>query len=82
MAMCCTCSAVMQCCCNAGCDALAVHLITSQMAGTLALGSGPLLVVGTLGIMIPWLAAQWEEYHTGLMLCVSTPLTPPCSTQS
>jgi hypothetical protein len=58
-----------------GCDALSVHLITAQMAGTLALGSGPLVVIGTLAIMIPWLAAQWEEYHTGLMLCVALP--PP-----
>lgn len=46
-----------------------MHLITAQMAGTLSLGSGPLVVIGTLAIMIPWMAAQWEEYHTGLMLC-------------
>lgn len=57
-----------------GCDALSVHLITAQMAGTLALGSGPLVVIGTLAIMIPWLAAQWEEYHTGLMLCAAAAL--------
>jgi hypothetical protein len=62
---------------RAGCDALSVHLITAQMAGTLALGSGPLVVIGTLAIMIPWLAAQWEEYHTGLMLWVAgAPCTP------
>ena len=66
----------------AGCDALSVHLITSQMAGTLALGDGPLVVIGTLAIMIPWFAAQWEEYHTGLMLCVPghCRAMPPCST--
>mmetsp|Transcript_16607 Transcript_16607/g.49684 ORF Transcript_16607/g.49684 Transcript_16607/m.49684 type:complete len:406 (-) Transcript_16607:348-1565(-) len=51
-----------------GCDAASVHLITSMMAGTLSLGDGPLVVIGTLAIMIPWFAAQWEEYHTGLML--------------
>lgn len=51
-----------------GCDAASVHLITSMMAGTLSLGDGPLVVTGTLAIMIPWFAAQWEEYHTGVML--------------
>lgn len=51
-----------------GCDAASVHLITSMMAGTLSLGDGPLVVMGTLAIMIPWFAAQWEEYHTGVML--------------
>lgn len=42
-----------------------MHLIVSQVTGTLDAGPGPL---GTLAIMIPWIAAQWEEYHTGLML--------------
>lgn len=59
---------------GAGCDAASVHLITSMMAGTLSLGDGPLVVIGTLAIMIPWFAAQWEEYHTGLMLCAPSPL--------
>lgn len=51
-----------------GCDAASVHLITSMMAGTLSLGDGHLVVIGTLAIMVPWFAAQWEEYHTGVML--------------
>ena len=40
----------------------------SQVTGTLDAGPGPLAVLGTLAIMVPWVAAQWEEYHTGLML--------------
>ena len=52
----------------AGCDALAVYLIIAQIGGTLDVGPGTLGVVGTLAIMIPWIAAQWEEYHSGLML--------------
>lgn len=45
-----------------------MHLIVSQVTGTLDAGPGNLACVGTLAIMIPWVAAQWEEYHTGLML--------------
>ena len=45
-----------------------MHLIVSQVTGTLDAGPGPLAALGTLAIMIPWIAAQWEEYHTGLML--------------
>ena len=52
----------------AGCDALAVYLIVAQIGGTLDVGAGPLGVTGTMAIMIPWIAAQWEEYHSGLML--------------
>ena len=32
------------------------------------MGPGALGVIGTLAIMIPWIGAQWEEYHSGLML--------------
>ncbi len=53
---------------RAGCDALAVYLIIAQIGGTLDVGPGPLGVIGTLAITIPWIGAQWEEYHSGLML--------------
>ena len=53
---------------RAGCDALAVYLIIAMIGGTLDVGPGALGVVGTLAIMIPWIGAQWEEYHSGLML--------------
>ncbi len=45
-----------------------MFLIVAQIGGTLDAGPGPLGVTGTLAIMIPWIAAQWEEYHSGLML--------------
>ena len=45
-----------------------MFLIVAQIGGTLDAGPGPLGVTGTMAIMIPWIAAQWEEYHSGLML--------------
>ena len=50
----------------AGCDALAVHLIIGAVACSLAIGVSWKAVVGTLGIMIPWQLAHWEEYHSGM----------------
>ena len=49
----------------AGCDALSVHLILTVIAATLSIGISWKAVVGSLGIMIPWQLAHWEEYHTG-----------------
>ncbi len=51
---------------HAGCDALSVHLILTVIAATLSIGISWKAVVGSLGIMIPWQLAHWEEYHTGL----------------
>ena len=49
----------------AGCDALSVHLILTVIAATLSIGISWKAVVGSLGVMIPWQLAHWEEYHTG-----------------
>lgn len=48
-----------------GVDALSVHLILTVIAATLSIGISWKAVVGSLGIMIPWQLAHWEEYHTG-----------------
>ena len=58
----------------AGCDALAVHLIIGAVACSLAIGVSWKAVVGTLGIMIPWQLAHWEEYHSGRDLSLAKEL--------
>ncbi|KAL3137923.1 hypothetical protein ABBQ38_005170 [Trebouxia sp. C0009 RCD-2024] len=50
-----------------GVDALSVHLILTVIAATLSIGISWKAVVGSLGIMIPWQLAHWEEYHTGML---------------
>ena len=45
-----------------------MYLIIAMIGGTLDVGPGALGVTGTMAIMIPWIGAQWEEYHSGLML--------------
>lgn len=50
-----------------GCDALSVHLILTVIAATLSIGISWKAVVGSLGVMIPWQLAHWEEYHTGML---------------
>lgn len=50
---------------TSGCDALSVHLILTVIAATLSIGISWKAVVGSLGVMIPWQLAHWEEYHTG-----------------
>lgn len=59
----------------AGCDALAVHLIIGAVACSLAIGVSWKAVVGTLGIMIPWQLAHWEEYHSGRALSLAKALS-------
>jgi len=51
-----------------GCDALSVHLLLANLCCSLGLPCGVLSTVGVLGVKLPWLLAQWEEYHTGVML--------------
>lgn len=48
-----------------GCDALAVHLILMNVACSLSFGSGWRLTASCLCVMVPWVLAHWEEYHTG-----------------
>ena len=49
----------------AGCDALAVHLILMNVACSLNIEMGWRLVAGCYCVMVPWVLAHWEEYHTG-----------------
>ncbi|KAL4432539.1 hypothetical protein ABPG77_000476 [Micractinium sp. CCAP 211/92] len=51
-----------------GCDALAVHLILMNVACSLSFGSGWRLTASCLCVMVPWVLAHWEEYHTGEMV--------------
>lgn len=51
-----------------GCDALALHMILANIAASLGVGCGGKMAAGCLGIMVPWMLAQWEEYHTGIMM--------------
>jgi ethanolaminephosphotransferase len=52
-----------------GCDALSVHLLLTCMACSFSIScSSWTTVVGVLGVKLPWVLAQWEEYHTGIML--------------
>lgn len=59
-----------------GVDALSVHLILTVIAATLSIGISWKAVVGSLGIMIPWQLAHWEEYHTGRLLMLAAALRP------
>jgi len=52
----------------AGCDALAVHLVVTTLGASISGGFSWQTVAGHMAIMGPWLAAHWEEYHTGVML--------------
>ena len=52
----------------AGCDALAVHLVVTTLAASISGGFSWQTVAGHMAIMGPWVAAHWEEYHTGVML--------------
>ncbi|KAK9844095.1 hypothetical protein WJX81_004397 [Elliptochloris bilobata] len=51
-----------------GCDALAVHLVVTMLAASISGGFSWQTVAGHMAIMGPWVAAHWEEYHTGVML--------------
>lgn len=51
-----------------GCDALAVGLILINVATSVGLTCGPHLTIMSFAAMVTWVLAQWEEYHTGMML--------------
>lgn len=51
-----------------GCDAYIVHLIIGNMIATMGESCGWRAAIGSLAIMCPWMLAQLEEYHTGVML--------------
>eukprot|EP00210_Caulerpa_lentillifera_P004401 g4199.t1 len=51
-----------------GCDAYIVHLIVGNMIACLGESCGWRAAIGSLAIMCPWILAQLEEYHTGVML--------------
>ena len=51
---------------DAGCDALSVHLIVTNLAGSLGMGLGWRATMFSVGVMGPWALAHWEEYHSGL----------------
>ena len=50
----------------AGCDALSVHLIVTNLAGSLGMGIGWRGTLFAAGVMGPWALAHWEEYHSGM----------------
>eukprot|EP00887_Chlorella_sp_A99_P008007 scaffold12.g8007.t1 len=51
-----------------GCDALALHLILTNIICSFNLPSGWRPAWGSLCCMLPWVLAHWEEYHTGTMV--------------
>jgi len=51
-----------------GCDALSVNVILANISVSLALPCGWAQGLGVFGVCFVWVAAQWEEYHTGVML--------------
>ncbi|PSC75152.1 CDP-Ethanolamine:DAG ethanolamine phosphotransferase [Micractinium conductrix] len=51
-----------------GCDALAVHLVLTNVACSLNLAMGWRPIAAAFIIMVPWVLAHWEEYHTGIMV--------------
>lgn len=51
-----------------GCDALAVHLVLMNVACSLNVPMGWRMISGTYCVMVPWIMAHWEEYHTGTMV--------------
>lgn len=50
---------------GAGCDALALHLILTNGICSFNLPATALPVMGCICVMLPWVLAHWEEYHTG-----------------
>jgi ethanolaminephosphotransferase len=48
-----------------GCDALAVHLLIVGIGASIDTGLTAKAVLGQLAVMAPWIAAHWEEYHSG-----------------
>lgn len=51
-----------------GLDALVLHMMLGNIASSLGVPCGLKMAAGCMGILAPWLLAQWEEYHTGVMM--------------
>lgn len=51
-----------------GCDALSVNLLLANIGCSLGMTCGWAHAIGNVLVMFIWICAQWEEYHTGLML--------------
>lgn len=60
-----------------GCDALSVGLILFNVASSVGLECGPLLIGMAYVPMTTWMLAQWEEYHTGAQPPAPTPRSHP-----
>lgn len=51
-----------------GCDALSVNLLLANIGVSLSMPCSWAHGLGNLGVMFTWILAQWEEYHTSIML--------------
>mmetsp|Transcript_21555 Transcript_21555/g.59751 ORF Transcript_21555/g.59751 Transcript_21555/m.59751 type:complete len:440 (+) Transcript_21555:86-1405(+) len=51
-----------------GVDALVLHMMLANISASLGVACGWKMAAGCLGIMVPWVLAQWEEYHSGIMM--------------
>lgn len=51
-----------------GCDALSLHLLLDTVRTSLELPGGWAAVGMEMLVVVPWMLAHWEEYHTGMML--------------
>ncbi|KAF5843458.1 CDP-Ethanolamine:DAG ethanolamine phosphotransferase [Dunaliella salina] len=52
-----------------GVDALVLHMMLANISASLGVACGwKMASAACLGIMVPWVLAQWEEYHSGIMM--------------
>ncbi|GBF87918.1 CDP-Ethanolamine:DAG ethanolamine phosphotransferase [Raphidocelis subcapitata] len=51
-----------------GCDALSVNLLLANIGVSLSMPCSWAHGLGNFGVMLTWILAQWEEYHTSIML--------------
>lgn len=51
-----------------GCDALSVNLLLANIGVSLSMSCSWAHGIGNFGVMFTWILAQWEEYHTSIML--------------
>lgn len=51
-----------------GCDALSVNLLLANIAVSTSMPCSWAHAIGNFGVMFTWILAQWEEYHTSIML--------------
>lgn len=51
-----------------GCDALSVNLLLANIGVSLSMPCSWAHAIGNFGVMLTWILAQWEEYHTSIML--------------